>query len=111
MLRTPNVNQNCHEQDDADDDRGDDDDDDASGPPTVGSNIKQRKQTMRILLLLFALKISRTPIELATSLLFTNLYRHGVACHSKKNKPNSGQAYGEQHNRHLLDVQCCQLRL
>ena len=36
MLTTPNLNQNCHEQDDADDDRGDDDDDDDVGLPTVG---------------------------------------------------------------------------
>ena len=47
MLTTPNLNQNCHEQDDADDDRGDDDDDnddndddddddDDIGFPTVG---------------------------------------------------------------------------
>ena len=38
MLTTPNLNQNCHEQDDADDDRGDDDDDDDDdvGLPTVG---------------------------------------------------------------------------
>ena len=37
MLTTPNLNQNCHEQDDVDDDRGDDDDDDDDvGLPTVG---------------------------------------------------------------------------
>ena len=36
MLTTPNLNQNCHEQDDADDDRGDDDDDHDVGFPTMG---------------------------------------------------------------------------